>query len=299
MKPHQTKAKWHPPVCGITLRFGLISVLIAFFSTFCLSQGNNKNRYEIEAQSAYRDEPTTSQTQFCLPLYYWQDCGSQQDDAMLVQGNVVAWGSDPSHTANEHATSVQYTFAGLNPESEYQVAAEYSAPDGVTRLQDMSVDGIEVHDIATVTSAPYNTGFKSLPHEAFKDGKVTISINRRGEGTAVVSQLWLKETGVGFSPQQLNDNVPTAYSLEQNYPNPFNPSTVIRYAIPQDGLVTLKVYDITGREVTTLVNEQKSAGTYEARFDAKENGKSLASGVYFYRVQAGSFSEAKKMVLLK
>jgi hypothetical protein len=194
---------------------------------------------------------------------------------------------------------VQYTFAGLNPESEYQVAAEYSAPDGVTRLQDMSVDGIQVHDNATVTSSPYNTGFKSLPHEAFKDGKVTISINRRAEGTAVVSQLWLKETGVGFSPQQLNDTLPTAYSLEQNYPNPFNPSTVIRYAIPQDGLVTLKVYDITGREVTTLVNEQKSAGTYEARFDARENGKSLASGVYFYRVQAGAFSEVRKMVLLK
>jgi hypothetical protein len=93
------------------------------------------------------------------------------------------------------------------------------------------------------------------------------------------------------------------FSLEQNYPNPFNPNTTIRYSIPnvianevkQSQLVTLKVYDVLGNEVATLVNEEKQAGSYEAKFDAA----GLSSGMYFYKLQAGSFVETKKMLLLK
>jgi hypothetical protein len=84
--------------------------------------------------------------------------------------------------------------------------------------------------------------------------------------------------------------------LEQNYPNPFNPSTLIRYAIPAEGPVSLRVYDVAGREVATLVNEFKPAGAYEVRF---ASANALASGVYFFRVKAGNFSETKKMILLK
>lgn len=86
------------------------------------------------------------------------------------------------------------------------------------------------------------------------------------------------------------------FTLSQNYPNPFNPSTVISYRLPVIGFVTLKVYDILGREVATLVNEEKPAGEYEVEFSAK--GES-ASGVYFYQLKAGEFSQTKKMILLK
>jgi Secretion system C-terminal sorting domain len=89
--------------------------------------------------------------------------------------------------------------------------------------------------------------------------------------------------------------IPTVYKLNQNYPNPFNPSTTIRYSIPKTSLVTLKVYDVLGREVAALVNEEKPLGTYQVNFDAS----SLASGIYFYKIQAGSFVETKKMILLK
>jgi hypothetical protein len=89
--------------------------------------------------------------------------------------------------------------------------------------------------------------------------------------------------------------IPATYDLAQNFPNPFNPSTTIRYQIPQDGIVTLKIYDILGAEVKTLVNEQKLAGKYEVNF----NASSLASGVYIYKIQAGSFINSKKMILLK
>jgi len=87
----------------------------------------------------------------------------------------------------------------------------------------------------------------------------------------------------------------SSYKLSQNYPNPFNPTTTIEYAIPRQELVTLKVYDILGREVKTLVNGQMQAGNHSIIF----NGNNLASGVYFYRIQAGNFVQTKKLVLLK
>jgi hypothetical protein len=89
--------------------------------------------------------------------------------------------------------------------------------------------------------------------------------------------------------------VVTAYALEQNFPNPFNPSTTIQYALPNAGDVRLTVFNVLGQEAATLVNENKPAGTYSVQFDASR----LASGLYFYRLQAGSYVEMKKLVLLK
>jgi len=90
-------------------------------------------------------------------------------------------------------------------------------------------------------------------------------------------------------------NIPIHFSLLQNYPNPFNPTTDINYSIPKSGFVKIKVYDLLGREVTTLVNEFKPAGNYHVQFNA---GK-LVSGVYFYRMESGEYSQTKKLLLLK
>ena len=100
------------------------------------------------------------------------------------------------------------------------------------------------------------------------------------------------------NPTAVEDNLnnqPSAYSLEQNYPNPFNPTTNIGYRIPGTGFVSLKVYDALGREVATLVNEVKPAGNYLVNF----NASNLASGIYFYRLKAGNFTQNHKMILLK
>ena len=109
---------------------------------------------------------------------------------------------------------------------------------------------------------------------------------------------WVVANGgiiTGFSNNSTSSIIPDNFSLKQNYPNPFNPSTVISYSIPKSGMVTLKVYDVLGKEVASLINEVKTAGSYEFQF----NGSSLSSGVYFYRLQSGNFSDTKKMFLLK
>ena len=89
--------------------------------------------------------------------------------------------------------------------------------------------------------------------------------------------------------------IPSGFSLSQNYPNPFNPVSKIKYSIPQTSPVQLKVFDILGNKITTLVNKEQTAGSYEVEF----NGSDLASGIYFYRLNAGEFTSVKKMLLLK
>ncbi|NOX66447.1 MAG: T9SS type A sorting domain-containing protein [Chlorobi bacterium] len=107
---------------------------------------------------------------------------------------------------------------------------------------------------------------------------------------------------VGVSKKP-NNQLPTEYSLSQNYPNPFNPSTTIKYSIPTAGqafqIVQLKVYDILGREVATLVNKHQKPGNYEVQFNAKSVNRRMSSGVYFYTLKSGKFLLSKKMILLK
>jgi len=109
------------------------------------------------------------------------------------------------------------------------------------------------------------------------------------------ASIWVSTYVQIMDVDKINFPSPQTFVLSQNFPNPFNPTTKIKYFIPKTSLVTIKVYDILGKEVTTLVNEEKSPGNYEVEF----NGKSLASGIYFYRLQAGGFVETKKMILLK
>jgi hypothetical protein len=99
-------------------------------------------------------------------------------------------------------------------------------------------------------------------------------------------------------PLSTNDDgttSPTYFTLEQNYPNPFNPSTVISYQLPVSSEVTLKVYDVLGNEVATIVDEYRDAGSYDVTFNASQ----LASGMYVYKLQAGDFVETKKMLFMK
>lgn len=104
-----------------------------------------------------------------------------------------------------------------------------------------------------------------------------------------------KINGTTGISNNLNEEIPNEYSLSQNYPNPFNPITKIKYSVPVNGLVSLKVYDILGKEIITIINDNRLAGNYETEF----NGVNLSSGIYFLRMEAGEFKDVKRMILVK
>jgi len=101
-------------------------------------------------------------------------------------------------------------------------------------------------------------------------------------------------TPVGIITEN-NEEIPTKFSLYDNYPNPFNPTTIIKFDIPKNAQTSIIIYDVTGREVTKLINRLLKPGRYSVIFD----GSNLASGVYIYKILAGDFSQVKKMILVK
>jgi len=121
------------------------------------------------------------------------------------------------------------------------------------------------------------------------------------------SKLPAPEPGILLDVEKIGDQLPVEFNLEQNYPNPFNPNTVIRYSIPnftqsgQSGSrVILKVFDVLGKEIKTLINKDQSSGTYEVVWNGDDDlGNKVSTGIYFYRISSGNFIETKKMMLIK
>lgn len=161
-------------------------------------------------------------------------------------------------------------------------------------------NGLCWYDGVNVGSFPAPPGgvpqWGGLPNSTIKDlevreipGGYELWMSCLGRGMAVLTVI------DGTTNVENEKEIPTNFELSQNYPNPFNPTTTINYQITKNDFVSLKVYDILGNEVATLVNEEKATGSYEINFDAS----SLSSGTYFYKLQAGSFIESKKMLLLK
>ena len=161
------------------------------------------------------------------------------------------------------------------------------------RLVDLSQNGefIFEHNALQIDE---NSGHQLVPDwENLTNSELTILIDEGNDGT-IDDTIFVKNqaTNVEDEGSLLS---PNSYNLTQNYPNPFNPTTTIKYSIPQSGNVTLKVYDILGNEVVTLLNEEKNAGVFSVTFDAT----GLSSGIYFYRLQSGNFVQTRKMLILK
>jgi hypothetical protein len=152
-----------------------------------------------------------------------------------------------------------------------------------------------------------SSGFRRLPKSGSQGASTLAKLNKLPVGTYYwsVQAVDNQYAGSSFSEEKIFQitassvggvsPLPAAYTLKQNYPNPFNPATVIEYALPKGGLVVLTVYDILGREVSTLVNGWNDAGVYRVRW----NASGFASGVYCYRLQCGSYSETKTMIVIR
>jgi hypothetical protein len=151
-----------------------------------------------------------------------------------------------------------------------------------------------------------NNDYESI---AFIDGHGTTTERQEyyfkdqslGEGSYYYRLKQLGFNGVFDYSDEITVEIsnPVSFDLAQNYPNPFNPSTKINYVIAEAGFTSLKVYDVLGNEVATLINEEKPAGSYESEFFATNKGSELTSGIYFYQLKVGSFIQTKKMLLLK
>jgi len=138
--------------------------------------------------------------------------------------------------------------------------------------------------------ASANTAVKSAVGQAFV-GTIQ-NANTRIESGFFIAPLVSGPTAVDENKEE---GIPSTYELQQNYPNPFNPGTTIQFALPKASSVTLKLYDLLGREVATLVDGKLPPGVHKVIFDSRK----LASGVYFYRLRADDFSQTRRLMLLR
>jgi hypothetical protein len=149
-----------------------------------------------------------------------------------------------------------------------------------------------------IISASATGRMEMLKYTSAAAGRYSVRLKEYsgyGSYSVIVSNVRPTGSVVGVEQAQVASTLPTVFALNQNYPNPFNPKTMIGFQLPVMSEVSLKVYDILGREVATLMNEVKSPGTYTVKWDASQ----LSSGIYLYRLQAGKFVSVKRMILMK
>ncbi|MFZ1080307.1 MAG: T9SS type A sorting domain-containing protein [Candidatus Kryptoniota bacterium] len=199
------------------------------------------------------------------------------------QGVLVVY--DSIHITNNDPDGPTYSIT--SPNGSFR---EYLVNDGsgTTRVDDDGSNNFSVD--------PHDTtfGFHIMPDGAFIRSLTGI-IKYKNSEYKLEPRTNSDFVGEIDAVKRAQSSIPTVFSLAQNYPNPFNPTTTIRYSIPNSSNVSMKIYNILGQEVATLVNQHQIAGNYTVTFDASR----LASGVYFYRLNAGSFTAVKKMLLLK
>lgn len=194
--------------------------------------------------------------------------GNQDESAALYNingseitiSNSILWGNSPNHFYDTNGVSVSYS----------NIEGGWEGEGNINSDPMFCYTGIGDYQLSSLS-------------QCAGSGKDGIDIGAYGIGCTEVSV------------DEESSKQPEKYSLSQNYPNPFNPSTVIKYSLPKTENVTLKVFDILGREVAVLVNEFKQAGTYSVEF----NGSGLSSGVYIFQIKAGTYSATKKMILSK
>ena len=160
----------------------------------------------------------------------------------------------------------------------------YTTDAGTSWHEDTYLNGLTTRDIVSIAVVDSNTA-----------SCLTVNnFNRDSQGADTTFFLAISSKPfVGVDDE--SNSIPSEFRLEQDYPNPFNPTTKIKYGVPFASYITLKIYDLLRNEIATLVDEEKPTGVYEVEFD----GSGLTSGIYFYKIQADNFIEAKKMILLR
>lgn len=184
-------------------------------------------------------------------------------------------GCEPCHSLQDGMVSVTAT--------DLQVQVTVSGTSG-------KVAGELVDETGLVVSVVNSTNSNPFTLTAPGPGEYRVNAGKKSPLEWDSSMVTISLTSVGE-----NKSNPNKFELYNNYPNPFNPSTTIRYSVPEASFISIKIYDALGNQVSSLVNENKSTGTYEVTLDAKN----LSSGIYYYTLQTESFTKTKKMILTK
>jgi len=221
--------------------------------------------------------PSSSGTEFFGDNYFITN-GSIQNGPAVFQTDIIQpgkydvyawWQSDPNNAYN-----TKFLIAGDGKETSVE--------------KSQKVDGGEWNYLSTVN--------------LFNSGAIKISVGDVANGQVVADAFRIIYTGNPVGVEE-NSYLPNEFQLYQNYPNPFNPSTIISWQLSVGSNVTLKIYDVLGNEVVTLVNEEQQAGKHSVTFDATNHShlttNKLASGIYYYKLQAGQQSQTKGMIFLK
>jgi len=224
------------------------------------------------------------------------------EDPVLIHGSSTDFDENLAFSACVIRSDVGYDMwygghsetAQKDPNKPYATIGYASSPDGITWTKYNKNPVVSPSSISPQWAKGYYTPSVISDGNQFRmwfggwdGGSGLIAI---GYATSV-----LDTSNYSGMEDNLLVRVPKDYKLFQNYPNPFNPSTTISYNIPKEGYVTLKVYSVAGKEVATISDGEQNQGRHNITFD----GSNLASGIYFYRLQAGNYAESKKMILLK
>ncbi len=196
---------------------------------------------------------------------------------------------------------VTYGLTSFQPNTTYLCVVKY------TRISGVNNDSTSLYVFKDTDSYSVEPTIAEVPNVYLAEGALSVesvvltpdgttSTNALNGVTIIMDGIRVGNTWMNAPlPVREKNITPISYILEQNFPNPFNPTTTINYQIPTKDFVTLKVYNLLGEEISTLVNEEKSAGVYQAKFD----GSNVPSGMYFYKLTSGTFSEVKRMMLVK
>ena len=219
--------------------------------------------------------------------------GDGDMDVIAAAHDIVLW-----YENDGNGNFLGHGFDATAPSAKSAYAADIDG-DG-----DIDVFYSANDDVADNVGWYENDGDENFTHHTIRTGRpeafsiYAIDIDNDGDMDAVTAEIdgiaWYENLRIA-SVESISNEIPTEFSLSQNYPNPFNPSTSIQFSLPQSSYVTLEVFNTLGERVGVLASEELSAGTYNYSWDASN----LTSGIYFYKIQAGSFVEIKKMTLLK
>ena len=235
---------------------------------------------------------------------HWQIKDDSTGVSFLENGVKYWWRSRASDGEFSGAWSASGTFVANQGKPTGVTLATFSVSDsrGVVTLDWSVANGYESEGFHVLRSFRSDSGSERITKQAIPAGENGYTYVDRKVTHNAFYFYWLESasTGERFGPISVRVEPPRDFSLAQNVPNPFNPTTTIRFELPKAADVTLKVFNLLGQEVRTLINGRQEAGFHTVVWDGRNtSGRAVASGVYFYHLQAGTFSKAKKMLLLK